>query len=464
MKNLNLSENYYKRANAYITFALFSLPSFHQPLRSMRLVKQSFLYFKEGNSDKVYEIDLADVGNDRFVVNFRYGRRGSVLKEGSKTPIPLSCTDAETIYETLLNEKLGKGYTTAENGVSPITTSQPFVLDTANAGPLVAWETLPSGRAKSILRRLNQAVQGTEIPRWKLSRVIWKAGEYKIREATPYLIRLFNKDGFLHQYSCTWALVRCGGETAVVVLQSIYANYPSTVITKIARAGLLQLSTEPERQEMIAHLTNSLPEAFLGPVRDQRIKELATLLEERIEQKQVQYNWLETLYLLAFGQQELRPLVKKTLLAVPLRPGYFRHIRAIYKLAELLDDLEITGLLACQLERSPEFFRHYVPSNDLEWEIDVEELDEPVNPHQELKRRTVSWPIPRERGGIFIAGSIAGCAYMAKRVIPITSDSRPRSWFLTMANSITSKPFLTVNMDGSDGIVLKTPGTFSCIK
>lgn len=43
----------------------------------MRLVKQTFLYFKEGNSDKVYEIDLCDVGNDKYVVNIRYGRRWS---------------------------------------------------------------------------------------------------------------------------------------------------------------------------------------------------------------------------------------------------------------------------------------------------------------------------------------------------------------------------------------------------
>jgi hypothetical protein len=32
----------------------------------MRLVKQTFLYIKEGNSDKVYEIDLCDVGNGNY--------------------------------------------------------------------------------------------------------------------------------------------------------------------------------------------------------------------------------------------------------------------------------------------------------------------------------------------------------------------------------------------------------------
>ena len=83
----------------------------------MRLVKQSILTFKEGNSDKVYEIDLCDVGHDKYVVNFRYGRRYSKLKEGSKTPVPVSLADAEKIFDEVENEKLSKGYTTSESGV-----------------------------------------------------------------------------------------------------------------------------------------------------------------------------------------------------------------------------------------------------------------------------------------------------------------------------------------------------------
>ena len=39
----------------------------------MKLIKQTSLHFREGNSDKVYEIDLCEVGADAYVVNFRYG-------------------------------------------------------------------------------------------------------------------------------------------------------------------------------------------------------------------------------------------------------------------------------------------------------------------------------------------------------------------------------------------------------
>src|SRR5689334_18113354 len=98
----------------------------------MRLIKQSFLYFKEGNSDKVYEIDLCDVGNDKYVVNFRYGRRGAQLKEGSKTAVPVGLAEAEKIYDAIETEKLSKGYTTSESGTGSIPARSSFTLDNSS--------------------------------------------------------------------------------------------------------------------------------------------------------------------------------------------------------------------------------------------------------------------------------------------------------------------------------------------
>ena len=45
----------------------------------MKLIEQTFLVFRKGRSEKVYEVDLCQVGEGRFVVNFRYGRRGRRL-------------------------------------------------------------------------------------------------------------------------------------------------------------------------------------------------------------------------------------------------------------------------------------------------------------------------------------------------------------------------------------------------
>jgi hypothetical protein len=71
----------------------------------MKLIKQTILVFQEGRSDKVYEIDLCEVGPNRYVVNFRYGRRGSDLKEGAKTTSAVPLAEAEKVFATLVAEK-----------------------------------------------------------------------------------------------------------------------------------------------------------------------------------------------------------------------------------------------------------------------------------------------------------------------------------------------------------------------
>jgi bifunctional non-homologous end joining protein LigD len=76
-------------------------------------MKNVSLYFQEGNSDKEYHIQLEKSG-DGFVVNFQYGRRGSNLSAGTKTPTPLPLKEADKVYESKLKEQLRKGYTEGE--------------------------------------------------------------------------------------------------------------------------------------------------------------------------------------------------------------------------------------------------------------------------------------------------------------------------------------------------------------
>ena len=71
----------------------------------MRVIEQARLTFREGNSDKVYEIDLVEVATNQYVVNFRFGRRNAALKDGTKTPIPVDLPRARTIFQKLVDEK-----------------------------------------------------------------------------------------------------------------------------------------------------------------------------------------------------------------------------------------------------------------------------------------------------------------------------------------------------------------------
>jgi hypothetical protein len=353
----------------------------------MRLVKQSFLYFKEGNSDKVYEIDLCDVGNDKYVVNFRYGRKGSNLKEGSKTPVPVSLTEAQKIYNEVEQEKLLKGYTTSESGVSSIPKAAAFRLNT-DVTIAAEWMSWPNSRNKAILQRLHNAVQGNTSHRtnWKLSRVIWKAGEYKIKEAAPYIIKLYNDGDAVHQYSCTWALARSGNEAATKALQQIYREHTLPVVSKIAGAGLLSVSNALQKEEHLTHYINSLPEDIKAAVELNQPKELDALLQERITQQQPQYSWLENIYLVSVEKRWIHAVVKKILQQIPLKPGYFKHIRSVFKLAELLDDFEISGMLACRFEREKELFAHHLTSTT-EYKVYMSPLREYVNPKIELQKK-----------------------------------------------------------------------------
>jgi bifunctional non-homologous end joining protein LigD len=74
------------------------------------------LYFTNGrNSDKEYHIQLVEK-DPGYVVHFQYGRRRSVLQAGTKTPQPVPYAMAKKIYNKLVAEKEGKGYSRGVDG------------------------------------------------------------------------------------------------------------------------------------------------------------------------------------------------------------------------------------------------------------------------------------------------------------------------------------------------------------
>ena len=73
------------------------------------------LWCREGTADKVYQIEIVKtIGG--FLVVFAYGRRGSTLNTGTKTPEPVELSRAEYIMGKLIQEKLAKGYKATEEG------------------------------------------------------------------------------------------------------------------------------------------------------------------------------------------------------------------------------------------------------------------------------------------------------------------------------------------------------------
>lgn len=77
--------------------------------------QHSSLYFSDGSSNKEYHAHLVPQG-DGWVVNYEFGPRGGTLKAGSKTPAPLTLEKAKKVFDNLVKEKTGKGYSPGEAG------------------------------------------------------------------------------------------------------------------------------------------------------------------------------------------------------------------------------------------------------------------------------------------------------------------------------------------------------------
>jgi bifunctional non-homologous end joining protein LigD len=69
------------------------------------------LYFRQGNSDKVYHLYHLQLekGNDQWSVRAQWGRRGSSLQSDVKAN-GVVYEEAKRVYDRILREKTGKGY------------------------------------------------------------------------------------------------------------------------------------------------------------------------------------------------------------------------------------------------------------------------------------------------------------------------------------------------------------------
>ncbi|PXY42744.1 hypothetical protein DMB65_01610 [Flavobacterium cheongpyeongense] len=340
----------------------------------MKLIKQIKLFYKEGNSDKVYEIDLCAIDANNYVVNFRYGRRGTVLKEGTKTPEYVSAEKAQVIFDKLENEKKAKGY------ASEIET----LID------LPSLESIePDSKNGVILQRLEDAVTGRQTfnTEWKTSRVIWKAGLLNIQEAIPYIIKLASKGDDLQTYSAIWALIKLKAVAGKEVFKSnAFQGRQKEYIKNLAHEGVLEILKEAELQQHIESLLETIPQEAKYYIDKKDFDALIHFLKEELENNAITY--LTTLYLVSKFDAKLHEIVVFLLEAVPFKPPYFKHVRAIYKLAHLRNDAEAIAVLAYRFENeNPMFTRTVSLESDYANSQFIFSLNERVNIGKELRSK-----------------------------------------------------------------------------
>ncbi|AFY91776.1 WGR domain-containing protein [Chamaesiphon minutus] len=327
----------------------------------MQLIQRTTLVYQAGSSDKVYEVDLCQVAPDRYMVNYRYGRRGGNLREGAETVTAVPLNEAQRVFDRLIRSKVTKGYREAG-------TVAPEAVAASVAVPANIDE--PDERNRAVLARLMLAVNNrnaiTKPKEWKIDRAIWRSGELQLAAATPLLMQLWGNNP-LTNYSIAWALGNCGDASAVPMLDAIYrqADTPAH-IRRIALEALFKLNPEGAgalRDELIVKLPKPLRELVRqGAATATIIEALQTYLATATPP---QFDVLDLLY--QIDSEHTRPAVLEIVRHAPFQPNYFQRLRHIFKIAEYRHDAEVFGILVYRLDRTPAFYNSntygiYIPN------------------------------------------------------------------------------------------------------
>lgn len=328
----------------------------------MKLVKQTLLSYKQGSSDKVYEISLCEVGVNpgRYVVNYRYGRRGSHLREGAQTVSPVSHAEAEKVFAELVQSKIRKGY----QDIAPEHGGE------ASRGPGLSTALPASGSAREqqVLSRLARAV-GSPAPDkkkrggWPLERVVFRAGELRLAAAVPQLLRLLDESGqrggsALRSYCIAWALGQCGEGVAAAkeALARLHQNGSAPeMVRRIALEGVRRLGSDEDRAALAREQMGRLPAPLREILQRGPAEDLAHALQAHLEQepgpadKEDRFAALDALYLI--DSEPARAALLSYLHAAPFVPGAIRRLRHLYKAAEFRRDAEVFGLLGYRFEK-----------------------------------------------------------------------------------------------------------------
>lgn len=331
----------------------------------MRLLRQySLTYSRPGSTKtKVFEIDLCEVGSDKHVVNYRYGRQGHPLRDGTRTITPISHAAAMREFEQLLSEKQQSGYVIADqydrNPVSapaPLPKPAPTVTPPQHTSPL---HTLTASSAQQhVLNPLWSGPKG-EPPApdetdedavllwlahhqgeavdvegvWPLARVAWRAGELRLDEAVPALTALLGRSHG-EDYAIAWSLGRCG-DGAVVDTLTALLRHDSPSVARIARSGLMMVTSGEGRAAQEERLRAGLPSTLSLPPSSEL---LATAELER--------DVVAALYLLGHREALVSWLSGLSLSTTE----HLAHARTVLQLAEHHDDIETVAAVAARLE------------------------------------------------------------------------------------------------------------------
>ncbi len=346
----------------------------------MQLIQRTTLLFQDDTSDKVYEVDLVQTATDAsgsalYVVNFRYGKRGKNLREGSETTSAVPAAEARRVFDKLVASKTKKGYVDVSG--QELANFVPGTFSAVTPAKPQR-EIDPDAREQAILARLQAEIRG-ESPAvkkdkktkkdkqpWPIDRVIWRAGELGITAAASLLIQLLTPDP-MRRYCVVWAVGNCGDASFVTQLEGICRDTTEAEhVRRIALEAIFKLSPSHKTQ-LQAELLESLPTTLKDPIKHANVEALASALQHIFNTKK-SADYVDVVIDRLLGMtgdvtdlvaldrlyQIDNPIARSVLLEVlrtaPFQPNYFQHIRHIFKIAEYRHDAEVFGILAWRFE------------------------------------------------------------------------------------------------------------------
>lgn len=301
----------------------------------MRQIKQTILNFKQGRSDKIYEVSLCEVGDNQFVVNFRYGRRGSVLREGTRTASPVALPKAEEIYDKLVQSRISKGYVEglAVDPIAVVKEIKPANVD---------------DRKAAVLERIREGFNSSS--KWRLSRAVWRAGELNLTEAIPLFDGLVGREE-MTDYCIAWSLGRMKQPGSADLLQRIASSPKNREhVKQIASQALRLVVDERQRESMVNQVIDSLPQPLGSLLKSGSAEVFQSTFLAGVGQ-QYSADLLNALYYI--DNDMARQTLITAIESVELRPPFFRPLRRLFKAAEIRRDGQMFGLLAHRFEQQP---------------------------------------------------------------------------------------------------------------
>ncbi|MCD8405577.1 WGR domain-containing protein [Tenacibaculum dicentrarchi] len=338
----------------------------------MKLIKQKKLYFSDEKSDKVYEVDLCE-SQDLFIVNFRYGKRGASLREGTKTVFPVSYEEAEKIFNKLVGSKEKKGYSEAN-------LSEKKQVENPKK------EEKSTTRKDTILKYLNQALKGTYTRNWKVARIINRVGVLKIKEAIPLIAQFIHSSDKFEQYNALSVLIDFNESNYVEDAIKIFKKDTfNTIGGRVSVAYILKYGNTSDIETVQNEARKYITKVKLDSL---KTRLLAEILGENPKNPML----LFYVYIYSFNNEKLRLELLEVIEEIPLKVDTFKSVRYIYRTAYATNDTQFFALVSKRIAISNGTYSSDFPyiNDEYDWVEASEEKKKP-NPRIAFSGKTKNY-------------------------------------------------------------------------